>query len=152
MVAMWLYTIGYQGLAIGEFIDLLLAHQVQTLVDVRGVPLSRKRGFSKRALAAVLAQHGIGYQHVAALGCPQPIREAHRRNHDRAAYERQVRAHLAGQRPDLEELARQAQVTTCCLLCFEANAAQCHRALVADQVADIAAGALTVRHITASGG
>jgi uncharacterized protein (DUF488 family) len=148
---MWLYTIGYQGLAIGEFIDLLLAHQVQTLVDVRGVPLSRKRGFSKRALAAVLAQHGISYQHVAALGCPQPSARPIAATATASPMSGRY-GHLAGQRPDLEELARQAQVTTCCLLCFEANAAQCHRALVADQVADIAAGALTVRHITASGG
>ncbi len=71
---MKLYTFGYEGLDLDAFLARLGAAGVCQVVDVRELPLSRKKGFSKRALAAALAAHDIEYLHMPALGCPKPIR------------------------------------------------------------------------------
>ena len=69
-----LFTLGDEGLTIGAFIACLQAAQVKTVVDVRELPLSCKKGFSKSAFCAALSAHDIAYLHAPALGCPKPIR------------------------------------------------------------------------------
>ena len=59
-----LKTIGYEGLTIRDFIDLLKRCRVSMIVDALELPISRKPGFAKAALAAMLEKHGIKYQHV----------------------------------------------------------------------------------------
>ena len=49
------------GLTIDAFITRLQAAQVKTVMDVRELPLSRKKGFSKSAFCAALSAHGIAY-------------------------------------------------------------------------------------------
>src|SRR5476649_1046545 len=56
-----LYTFGYEGLGVGEFIDRLRTAGVGTVVDVRELPLSRKKGFSKQSFAEALRAAGIEY-------------------------------------------------------------------------------------------
>jgi uncharacterized protein (DUF488 family) len=63
-----LYTIGYEGQTVEAFLQRLLAQGVLALIDVRELPLSRKPGFSKNALASALQRHGIEYIHMPALG------------------------------------------------------------------------------------
>src|SRR5437764_12808379 len=72
------YTIGYEKFRVQDFIAALHLARVEMLIDVRDVPLSRKRGFSKTALAAVLEKNGIAYAHLKGLGDPKPGREAAR--------------------------------------------------------------------------
>jgi uncharacterized protein (DUF488 family) len=69
-----LFTLGYEGLTVEAFITRLQAAQVKTVVDVRELPLSRKKGVSKSAFCAALSAHGMAYLHAPALGCPKPIR------------------------------------------------------------------------------
>ena len=59
-----LFTFGYDGLTIEAFITRLQTAQVKTAVDVRELPLSRKKGFSKSAFCAALSTHGIAYLHA----------------------------------------------------------------------------------------
>ena len=47
-----LMTIGYEGLTTRDFIDLLRRCRVSMIVDIRELPISRKPGFAKAALAA----------------------------------------------------------------------------------------------------
>ena len=61
----------YEGQNIDEFITRLALGGTRILADVRLNPISRKRGFSKRLLAASLAEAGIGYGHVQELGNPK---------------------------------------------------------------------------------
>lgn len=71
-----LFTLGYEGLTIEAFIARLQAAQVKTVVDVRELPMSRKKGFSKTAFCTALATHGIAYLHAppwVAQADPQPI-------------------------------------------------------------------------------
>src|SRR3546814_5218381 len=74
-----LYTIGYEGSDIAHFLLTLQQCGIKRVIDVREVPLSRKRGFSKTALAAKLVESGIDYSHFKALGDPKSGRDAMRR-------------------------------------------------------------------------
>src|SRR5689334_13795134 len=79
------FTAGYQGHNIETFLDLLVSHGVEQLIDVRQLPFSRKPDFSKKRLTAHLAGAGIAYTHLVALGTPKPLRDEVRRTHDFAA-------------------------------------------------------------------
>jgi hypothetical protein len=70
-----LFTVGYEGRSVDELLDELRAAGVERLVDVRELPLSQRRGFSKTALGDALREAGILYVHVKALGNPKPNRE-----------------------------------------------------------------------------
>jgi uncharacterized protein (DUF488 family) len=59
-------------------LSLLSQHGIETVVDIRELPLSRKRGFSKNALATALYLAGLGYIYLRALGCPKPVRDRYR--------------------------------------------------------------------------
>lgn len=73
-----LFTIGYEGVCIGDFMATLRLAGITTLVDIRELPLSRKPGFSKRALAGHVEAVGISYYHIQALGDPKAGRTAAR--------------------------------------------------------------------------
>lgn len=126
-----LYTSGYEGLDIDTYIARLTEFGIQTVIDVRELPLSRKRGFSKRAFEAALATAGIAYLHVSALGCPKSIRNRFKQDGDWASYTKAFLAYLRTQGPTVRELARMARSTTACLVCFEADFNFCHRTFVA---------------------
>ncbi len=141
-----LVTIGYEGLALRDFVGFLRASGATRLIDVRAIPQSRKPGFSKRMLAASMAEAGIAYTHLRALGTPKPGRIAARHG-DADGLARIYEAHLAA--PEacaaLAEAAALTAAEPCCLLCFEADPALCHRSIVAARLAD--GGVLTVRHL-----
>jgi len=136
-----LVGIGYEGQDIAAFVEALTVGHVTRLVDVRLTPLSRKRGFGKTALTAVLADAGIAYEHFRALGNPKDNRPGFSGSPEdlrtaRAVYEARLdtseaRAAIAG----LVEAARRERVA---VLCFEADQARCHR----DVVLAVAAGLL----------
>ena len=71
---MTIYTIGYEGIDIDDFLYLLQNHNIETVVDIRELPLSRKQGFSKNILSNHLNLKGYEYIHIPQLGCPKPIR------------------------------------------------------------------------------
>lgn len=126
-----LYTFGYEGLSIEVFVRRLVEAGVRTVVDVRELPLSRKKGFSKQAFARALSAAGIAYAHMPALGCPKPIRDCYKERGDWTAYSRAFSVYLAKQDAAIAELAKIARATTACLVCFEADFNHCHRSLVA---------------------
>lgn len=142
-----LFTFGYEGLDIDAFVTRLVDAGARSVVDVRELPLSRKKGFSKRALAARLAAAGIEYVHVPLLGCPKPVRDAYREDGDWKSYTKAFMTHLKRQQAAVQELAKLAAGSAVCLICFEADYSFCHRSYVASAAA--AAGAPPVRHLTA---
>ena len=141
-----LYTIGYEGLDLSTFLARLKESGVRRIVDVRELPLSRKKGFSKRALSAALVAHGIDYVHMNALGCPKEIRQRFKLDGDWQTYERRFREYLRTQGTAVREVAEMAKRKATCLLCFEADYSKCHRSLVAR--AAVAAGAPHLMHLT----
>jgi uncharacterized protein (DUF488 family) len=142
---MTLYTIGYEGLSMDSFLGLLHDHRISTLIDVRETPISRKPGFSKTSLASKLEQAGVFYLHLVKLGCPRAIRNQYRADRDWQTYTQAYLQHLQQQREALSSLNELATAGRCVLLCFEADANQCHRKLVAEAVQQ--KSAIAIEHI-----
>ncbi|MFL5295571.1 MAG: DUF488 family protein [Phenylobacterium sp.] len=134
---MKLATIGYERATQADVIDRLKRAGVEVLIDVRAVAASRRAGFSKTLLSASLNEAGIGYVHLRQLGTPKPGRIAARKGHV-AEMKAIFEAHLAEPAAQLE-LAKAAEIAggkKAALLCYEAEASVCHRAIVADRICD----------------
>jgi len=133
---MKLFTIGYEGEPQPAVIDRLTAAGVKVLADVRAVAASRRAGFSKTVLGSSLAEAGIEYVHLRDLGTPKAGRDAARKGHIgemRAIFAEHMQeppSQLAFER--LREIARDRPTA---LLCFEADPAGCHRAVLAERLA-----------------
>jgi uncharacterized protein (DUF488 family) len=127
-------TIGYEGASVESFLQTLKAAGVTTLLDVRELPLSRRKGFSKNALAGILTAAGIDYQHERAFGAPRHIRHRLREDGDLARYFADFREYLATQRAVLDTLGK-AFSGAVALLCYERNPTECHRSVVAAALA-----------------
>ena len=105
MTARPIFTIGYEATTMGEFLAALKAAGVERVIDVRALPLSRRPGFSKTPLRAALAEAGIDYVHLKALGTPAAGREAAREGrHD------ELERIYAGQLELPEAIAQGAQM------------------------------------------
>ncbi|HEY0420230.1 MAG TPA: DUF488 domain-containing protein [Acetobacteraceae bacterium] len=128
-----LWTIGYEKSAWPDFLATLRAEGVGRVLDVRDLPLSRRPGFSKRQLAAGLAEAGIDYVHLRALGTPPEGREANR-TRQWARFWSIVDARLASAEAelDLRRAAGLAAERPCALLCYEADPCICHRLRVGE--------------------
>lgn len=128
-----LFTIGYEHHGDpGSLVEALRSAGVRRLVDVRELPLSRKRGFSKTALAAALDAAEIEYEHVRALGNPKRYRELYKSGRVREG-ESGYRAHLHnGSYPALVQLGEAVAAAPTCLLCFEAAHEECHRTVIVE--------------------
>lgn len=133
---MRIFTIGYEGTTVPDFVAALHAAGVKRVIDVRALPLSRRPGFSKTALTAALGQSRIEYVHLKALGTPSDGRSAARAGrHDdlKRIYAGQLELPEAmAQFAHMLELARERPSA---LLCMEREPAHCHRTLLLDAVA-----------------
>ncbi len=118
---MKIFTIGYEGLDIDSFISLLAEHDIDMVVDVRELPLSRKAGFSKNALSNVLNLSGRDYVHMVNLGCPKVVRDRYREDGNWKRYTEGFLKHLKTQDEAIAELAALANSSNCALLCYEAD-------------------------------
>jgi len=133
---MRIFTIGYEGTTMDEFLAALKAAGVERLIDVRALPLSRRPGFSKSPLRAALEEAGIEYVHLKALGTPAEGRSA-----ARAGRHADLERIYAGQLELPEAIVQGAQMIELAkekpsaLLCFEREPAHCHRTLLLDSVA-----------------
>lgn len=141
-----IHTVGYEKTDLAVYIEKLVEAQIEVLVDVRERPISRKRGFSKKALAEAVEAAGMKYVHVQALGDPKPGREAARAG-QHAKFVEIFMSHLrsdVGQEA-LTDLANKVGGRNICLTCFERDHECCHRTIVADHLAELTGG--TVRHL-----
>jgi uncharacterized protein (DUF488 family) len=130
-----LFTIGYEGKTQAEFLDELKAAGVEQVVDVRAVAASRRPGFSKTALSAALREEGIDYLHLRSLGTPAAGRQAARQG--RVAEMREIYAEqLDTPEAELafEQILSAAAEKRSALLCYEAEAAGCHRTMLAERM------------------
>ena len=126
-------SIGYEQRDVSELIGLLKANGVVTLVDVRLNPISRKKGFSKKALAAALGDAGIEYRHERELGNPKENRDPFRRGLESARH--RYRRHLRdGAYSVLERLVDLASTSRIAFLCYERDHDQCHRSCILEFV------------------
>lgn len=117
-------SIGYQGRSLEQWLELLLKHNVRKVLDVRELPLSRKKGFSKNGLSSVLAAEGIEYLHLKSAGNPHRLAKS-----DVQRCLRLYRSHLARRPQILAEVQRELTGTVA-VLCFERVHAECHRSVL----------------------
>jgi uncharacterized protein (DUF488 family) len=131
---MTIFTIGYEGIDIDRFMALLREHGIETVVDIRELPLSRKQGFSKKTLANLLNLSGFEYTHLSQLGCPKPVRDRYKIDGNWKRYTEGFQEYLKTQDAAIAELSELATYSNCALLCYEADSNFCHRSMVANAV------------------
>jgi len=131
-------TIGYEKVSIEDFVTTLLRSNIRVLIDVRQLPLSRKKGFSKRALESALANVGINYIHLRGLGDPKDGREAARAGNF-GQFLKIFSSHM--KTPEFKTAIERAisilNKDGGCLMCYERDPEQCHRKLVAEVISAI---------------
>lgn len=137
-VATDIVGVGYEGCDLADFVRALNGDRVSVVIDVRLTPISRKTGFSKKALARALADAGIRYEHYPALGNPKDNRPGFAGSANDLEHARQTFADAVLTTPDAQHamntIAEQAACERVALLCFEADTTRCHRALIIDEV------------------
>lgn len=131
-----LYTIGHSTRSLDELIETLQAHAIQTLVDIRAFPASRRLPqFNREALEKSLPAAGIHYVWVQALGgYRKKIREesphvALRNDSFRNYADYMLTADFENAMADLVSLAESSRTA---YMCAERVYFRCHRMLVSD--------------------
>ena len=130
-----IYTIGHSTHTIEQFIELLKAHGIEELVDVRTIPRSRHNPqFGREDLAASLQQAGIAYTHLGKLG---GLRHASKDSVNLGWQNTSFRGfadYMATPefKSGLDELKSLAEQKTIAIMCAEAVPWRCHRSLISD--------------------
>ncbi|MBI5347320.1 MAG: DUF488 domain-containing protein [Candidatus Aenigmarchaeota archaeon] len=128
-----LFTIGYEGKNIDEFIEILKKNEIKCLVDVRNNGFSFKKFFCRNLLKNLLEKSGIKFIAVPEVGAPKFLRDELKKtdniNRFFRKYERHIRQN--GYLPHLKTHINSERV---CLMCFERNAFACHRHILTDML------------------
>lgn len=128
-----LFTIGYEGRSLENFINTLIVNDVRLLVDVRKNPLSRKFGFSKAKLEHVTETIGIKYIHIPGLGIDSEDRAFLKTKEDYIrlfqAYEETLNQRIKYLNYLYSLFVKNQRIA---LVCFEKEAEMCHRHVIRD--------------------
>lgn len=123
------FTIGYAGRSVDEFLAILSAAKVERVIDVRALPLSRRKGFSKTPLGAALRKRDIEYVNLRAAG--NPFRDKRHDVHQCLA----LYGGYLDKRPEVvDEVDAAVRGCRAALLCFEAAPHECHRSVLTDRL------------------
>lgn len=142
-----LFTVGYEGATIDSFIGNLQSNNINCVIDVRALPLSRKTGFSKTQLAIRLNCEEIRYIHLSELGTPKDIRDKLKSTRDYSSFFKKMERYLDGKKDVIEQAYNHVMSSRCCLMCFERLADQCHRKIIAEKIKSTNGDGLEITHI-----
>jgi uncharacterized protein (DUF488 family) len=131
-VAPAVFTLGYEGMTLDGFLNLLLLKGMSQVLDVRADPVSRNLGFSKGPLSEACARLDIGYLHAPDLGVPRALRRAIHDGESRSLVFRTYAATLERQSDSLRLAGEAVTATPTVLVCFEKSPGRCHRSVLAD--------------------
>jgi hypothetical protein len=144
-----LFTIGYEGISLEEYLVRLLKNDVKVLVDVRNNPLSMKYGFSKTLLKRYCENLGIKYIHIPEVGIQSEQRQELNSQNDYdklfALYREQNLTKTTKAQLDILNLLKENERIA--LTCFEANICQCHRKHLAEAIEILPGFEYKVEHI-----
>ncbi|MFH0760725.1 MAG: DUF488 domain-containing protein [Bacteroidota bacterium] len=143
-----LYTIGYEGRSLDQYLSMLIQNQITVLIDVRKNPLSRKFGFSKTTLSNVCNKLNIGYVHLPELGIPGEFRKNLNTQADYddlfSLYRREI---LPGQSSSIQKIISLiTDYKSVALTCFELSPDHCHRSVISKVVGQ-QHSSVTISHI-----
>lgn len=144
-----LYTIGYEGNSLEEYLNKLIRHGTKLLCDVRRNPLSMKYGFSKSQLKNACEGVGIAYLHLPEVGIDSEMRQNLETQQDYDLLFQRYRqeclpATIHTQQQILSLLEKHHRIA---LTCFEANVCQCHRKHLAEAVAKLDGFKYSLQHL-----
>ena len=141
------YTVGYEGLQIDGFLNILLKAGIQQVIDVRFNPVARRYGFHKSTLSGLCAKINIQYRHVRELGIPSELRTNLQQKSDYEKlfqdYKKKV---LDVQQDSVKTISEWVASKPSVLMCMEADPCFCHRSHLAEQIASHTE--LTINHLT----
>ena len=144
-----LFTIGYEGISLEEYLVRLLKNDVKVLVDVRNNPMSMKFGFSKSQLKKYCASLGIEYVHIPEVGIQADQRQElnTQTDYDKlfAIYRKNNLSNTTAYQSEILNLLKQHKRIA--LTCFEANICQCHRKHLAEAIETLPEFNYEVKHI-----
>jgi uncharacterized protein (DUF488 family) len=144
-----LFTIGYEGISLEEYLVRLLKNDVKVLVDVRNNPMSMKYGFSKSQLVSYCSSLGIVYVHIPEVGIQSDQRQALNTQSDYdklfAVYRKNNLSKTTSHQYEILNLLKQHKRIA--LTCFEANICQCHRKHLAEAIETLPEFNYEVKHI-----
>ncbi len=132
---MEIYAVGHSTRSLDDFVELLKAHDITLLADIRTIPKSRHNPqFAQESLARELPKAGIKYQHLKDLGglrrpLKQSINTAWQNDSFRGYADYMQTREFASAIRNLMQLAKGERVA---IMCAEGNPYRCHRLLVAD--------------------
>ncbi|HBC45449.1 MAG TPA: DUF488 domain-containing protein [candidate division Zixibacteria bacterium] len=147
MSAVTLLTIGYEGRELDQFISLLRQNNITRLIDIREIPISRKKGFSKSALKERLQDENIEYIHIKALGSPSVIRNKLKSDWDYHYFFKAYSDYLSSNMEAVEEVYEYISDGINCIMCFEQSYMKCHRLAVANKIKEYDGNGLKIKHI-----
>jgi uncharacterized protein (DUF488 family) len=128
-----LYTIGYEKRSLAEYIAILQSSDVALVIDVRRNPLSRKKGFSKKALSGALSDAGIAYRHLPELGIESSLRKNLKGPDDYKVLFQDYEESMLPQNTEALKVVEELilRFDRVALTCFELDHNNCHRHCVA---------------------
>ena len=144
-----LFTIGYEGISLEEYLVRLLKNDVKVLVDVRNNPFSMKYGFSKNQLQRYCESMGIQYVHFPEMGIQSEQRQE---LNTQADYDKlfdlyrkdNLKKTRDKQEQILDLLNEHKRIA---LTCFEADICRCHRKHLAEAIETLQGFTYEVKHI-----
>ena len=144
-----LFTIGYEGVSLEEYLNKLILHDVKMLCDVRKNSLSMKYGFSKSQLQNACEGVGIKYIHIPQLGIDSDKRQT---LHCQADYDNLFAIYRTEVLTETREYQNQLlnlllEHKRIALTCFEANICQCHRTHLANAIVNLPDFNYELKHI-----
>ncbi len=135
--AIWVGSIGYERHKDHrDFAAHLREAGVLRLIDVRALPISRRRGYAKTALSEALAEAGVEYVHAKPLGNPKPFRDLYKSGQVEEGRERYREHLLDDHRQDLHDLVGLLREKPSALMCVEHDPATCHRTVIVEALVD----------------
>ena len=128
-----IYTIGYEGLSIEAYMNILIKNDVKVLCDLRRNAFSHKFGFSKNRLQRCLDELKIEYVHIPQLGVASTQRKDLNSDKDYADLFEDYSSELPHHQHELQKLEDlYNQHHRIALTCFELSPQRCHRSRVSD--------------------
>lgn len=130
-----IWTIGHSTRSVTDFEELLLAHQIKTIADVRTYPVSRRfPHFNQKQLSEQLARASIDYHHVPSLGgMRKPLRNSKNTAWKNASFRGYADHMDTGVfAKGIDELLKLAASSPTAFMCAESLWWKCHRSLISD--------------------
>lgn len=126
-------SIGYEKhREVDAFARLISAAGIERLVDVRELPISRRKGFAKTALSSALEDHGVEYVHLRSMGNPKEFRDLYKSGRVEAGRSGFEKLLLGDRLDDLALLAEMIREKPAALMCVEDEEDTCHRRVILD--------------------